>query len=337
MDRPFLPFYFPTNVTMLDDDTSFLKHFSLLLDPHLPCRTFSSATSALECINRQTSMLQDFAEFTSVTEDDLDEHVFFNLSKLRDLIYKPERYSQISVAIIDYDMPEMNGLEVCRNINGVEIKKILLTGKADEKIAVEAFNNGLIHYFVQKSSSNVGEHINDAVKRLQLDYFNDLARPFQIAMTDRKTAFLGDTKFNSRFTGLMQDNKIVEFYLWDNPLGILMLDARGKTHFMFIVPEEVIHTQHDMALACEAPVELLNLLEAGNHAAWFPTPDGYYNNDCMSNWRDYLYPANFTGGAGTNTLCSLVSPAPPHLLDATRIVPFERYMQNFDAGVSPPA
>ena len=306
-----------------------------MLDPQLPCRTFSSATSALECINNRVSAIKDLGEFTSVMDDDLDERVFVNLSKLRDLVYLPERYSHISVAIIDYDMPEMNGLEVCRKINDVEIKKILLTGKADEKIAVEAFNNGLIHHFIQKSNADVDKHVNDAVKKLQLDYFNDLTRPFQIAITDRKTAFLGDDKFSNRFSDLMRENNLVEFYLWDNPMGILMLDARGNTEFMFVVPEEVMRTQYDMALACEAPGELLNLLQDGNHIPCFPTPDGYYSSDCQPNWRDYLYPAEFTCGNGNNNLCSLVSPAPSHLLDTTRIVPFEKYLQNFDAGFSP--
>lgn len=335
MDRPFLPFYFPTNVALLDDDTSFLKHFSLLLDPHLPCRTFSSASSALECINNQSSLIQNYTEIASVTDDE-DERVFFNLSKLRELIHNHERYSQISVAIIDYDMPEMNGLEVCRKINGAGIKKILLTGKADEKIAVEAFNNGLIHHFIQKSSADADKHVNDAVKKLQLDYFNDLAKPFQIAITDGKAAFLGDSKFKTRFSGLIRDNNIIEFYLWDSPMGILMLNAPGNTQFMFVMPEEVMRTQHDMALACEAPRELLNLLEDGKHIPWFPTPDGYYNNDCKSNWRDNLYPVNFTCGPGKGNFCSLVSPPPSPLLSTIKIVPFERYLQNFDAVFSPP-
>jgi len=331
MERLFLPLYFPTNVVLLDDDTNFLKHFSLLLDPRLPCIPFSSATEALERINKQASLLHTIAEVSNVVApDETEELNYVDLNKLSNLVYDNDRFSQIAVAIIDYDMPEMNGLEVCRNIQHKEIKKILLTGKADEKLAVEAFNAGLIHQFIQKGNADVDKHLNSAIETLQYEYFADIASPIHIALIEGTAAFLADSKFKKKLSKLIHDKKIVEFYLWKNPRGLLMLDNLANTEFMFVMSEEVVKTHSDMARSCDAPDELLKLLASGDYVPWFPTPDGHYNSDCQSDWRSYIHEVNFTCGKHMDELCSLVSPAPLDILDGTKILPFQTYLQIFD-------
>lgn len=331
MDRSSLPFYFPTNVVLLDDDTNFLKHFSLLLDPRLPCIPFSSVTSALDHINEQSSLVNNFTEITNVAlPDDTEEHVYVDLKNLCNLVYHDDRFSQITVAIIDYDMPEMNGLEVCRKIHDTGIKKILLTGKADEKIAVEAFNAGLIHQFIQKGNSDADKLLNRAVERLQLEYFTDITSPVHIAITDGTASFLADGEFNRNISKIMRDRKIIEFYLREIPRGLLMLDEDGNTAFMFVMTEEVLDTHYDMAESCEAPGELLELLKSGEFVPWFPTPDGYYTSDCRQNWRDHLHDVNFTCGKNIKNLCSLVSHAPQGTLDTSKIRDFRSYLKTFD-------
>ena len=331
MVRSLLPLYFPTNVVLLDDDTNFLKHFPLLLDPGLPCMSFSSATKALEHINNQESLLYTIAENSNVTApDDTEELSYIDLKKLANLVYENDRFSQITVAIIDYDMPEMNGLEVCRHIQHKEIKKILLTGKADEKLAVEAFNDGLIHQFIQKGNADVDKHLNRAIEKLQIEYFTDITSPIHMALTEGSSAFLADSNLRLNLSKLIQDKNIIEFYLWKSPRGLLMLDDLGNTAFMFVMNEEVLQTHSDMAQACDAPGELLNKLKSGQHVPWFPTPDGYYSNDCQADWRNCLHEVNFTCGKLAKDHCSLVSPAPAGTLDGSKILPFQSYLQTFD-------
>ena len=330
MDRSFLPFYFPTNAVLLDDDPGFLRHFSLLLDPRLPCRTYSSVAKALQTINSQNSMISRFSEFTNVTLlDDVEERVFVDLKKLHALLYDSDRFSHISVVIIDYDMPEMNGIEVCKRIRNPEIKKILLTGKADEKIAVEAFNAGLIDQYIRKSNTEADLQINNAIKKLQMEYFMDITKPVQIVLADSTGLFLSDAKFNSTFSQLLTNNKYIEFYLWEQPKGILMLDARADQGFLFVMPKEVLKTHYEIAKSCDAPAELLPLLNDGTHLAWFPTNDGYYTKDCRSDWRKYIFPVN-TARDSEKFLCAFVNPAPLPILNSAPIQSFNRYLENFD-------
>ena len=330
MDRSFLPFYFPTNAVLLDDDPGFLKHFPLLLAPRLPCRPYSSVNEALQVINAQPSMINRFNEFTNISLlDDMEERVFVDLNKLHRLLYDNNRFSQISVVIIDYDMPEMNGIEVCKRIRNPEIKKILLTGKADEKIAVAAFNAGLIHQYIRKSNSEVDVLLNQAITKLQLEYFMDITKPIQIVLADSTGSFLSDKTFNSAFSALLTDNKYIEFYLWEQPRGILMLDAQAKTGFLFILSKEGMKTQLEIAQACDAPAELLQLINDGNHLAWFPTTDGYYTKDCLRDWRKHIYQAN-TARDDEKFLCSFVKPAPLPALASARIQSFNTYLEIFD-------
>lgn len=331
MDRSFPPFYYPTNVVLLDDDTNFLKHFSLLLDPRLPCRPVSSAAAALEQINGQPSLLHSFTELASVTmSDEAEEHTYVDLNRVHQLVYDNERFSQITVAIIDYDMPEMNGIEVCKKINHPEIKKILLTGKADEKLAVEAFNAGLIHQFIQKGNDNVDKQINQAVEKLQLEYFLDITSTIPTTLANGTVSFLADREFNSKLAKLIHKNRIVELYFWETPRGLLMLDEAGNTEFMFVMSEDVLNTHYDMAHACQAPEELLKYLKDRKHVPWFPTPDGYYSSDCQPDWQNRLHKVDFTCANNEHNYCSLVSPPPLDTLDVSRILPFESYLKTFD-------
>ena len=54
------------------------------------------------------------------------------------------------VAVMDVAMPELNGMEFCRRITDPSIRKIVLTGKADEHVAVKSFNEGLIDRFIRR-------------------------------------------------------------------------------------------------------------------------------------------------------------------------------------------
>ena len=128
----------------------------------------------------------------------------------------------------------------------------------------------------------------------------------------------------------MREKNIIEFYLWENPRGLLMLDELGNAEFLAVMTEEMLNTHYDMAQACEAPEKLLNLLKSGKQVPYFPTADGYYTNECQTDWQDYLHEVNFTCGINENNLCSLVSPATLDSFDDSRIRPFQSYLQSFD-------
>ena len=70
----------------------------------------------------------------------------------------------------------MNGLEFCRNIQNLPIRKIMLTGRADTKLAVEAFNQKIIDKFLLKDvAEEIENTIYDALIEEQKVYFEKLS------------------------------------------------------------------------------------------------------------------------------------------------------------------
>ena len=84
------------------------------------------------------------------------QKICLNIDTHHQQIYNSERFAQISVVITDYAMPEMDGVDFLRQIKHSEIKRILLTGVADEKIAVKAFNWGTYRPFFPEKHSKFG-------------------------------------------------------------------------------------------------------------------------------------------------------------------------------------
>ena len=70
-------------------------------------------------------------------------------------IYNKERFGETSVVVVDFAMPQMNGEEFCRKLGqlkGNSVKIIMLTGEADEEMAVRLFNAGVIDKFLRKGN-----------------------------------------------------------------------------------------------------------------------------------------------------------------------------------------
>ncbi len=306
------PFYFPTCTVLVDDEFSFLSNFSLSLDSRLAFRLFDSARRALACVEAQrqeaAAVEGYFSPISNTTELNPDHVIQVNLPRLYQEIYNPRRFSEISVALVDYAMPEMNGLEFCRHIRRHHIKTILLTGKADEKVAVEAFNEGLIDRFIFKSEGDVGRRVNQAIDELQRVYFQEKCAPLARALTAHALPYLRDERFGELFTRLQEQYQWVEYYLLDCPRGFLLLDQHGRTMLLIVTLPEDLRTHYEIAQDEQAPAALLEVLAQGHHIPFFQTTDGYYQQGYES-WRSDLRPAEIF--RGTNTYVYAVIPNPP--------------------------
>ena len=149
MNRGIRPFYFPTTVAIVDDSPDFLANLSLNLDPTLAFRVFDSPADTLTALTSEQANTPGPERFFSVyqhrEEHSFDHHVIdLNMSRIHREVFNDRRFERYSVVVVDYDMPEIDGLEFCRKLEHFPLRKVLLTGKADEKLAVQAFNEGII-------------------------------------------------------------------------------------------------------------------------------------------------------------------------------------------------
>ena len=72
--------------------------------------------------------------------------------------------------ICDADMPTMEGLEVLTRVSQLqpEIKRLLYTAQEPNRSIVEAFNQGIVHRFIDKSEGQ--EKLKSCVEELLADY-----------------------------------------------------------------------------------------------------------------------------------------------------------------------
>lgn len=77
-----------------------------------------------------------------------------------------ERFGLTRVCVFDYAMLGMDGLQALGELTDHQGGRILLTGQADEHVAVSAFNRGLINQFIAKQAPDISQHLVLVVLRM---------------------------------------------------------------------------------------------------------------------------------------------------------------------------
>lgn len=290
------PYYHPTTVFIIDDNMDFLQNFSLHLDKKLACRLFNSAAEAMLDVENATAT--HLAQATPYWCDECvvprksQNLVEVNLALIAKGMENPDRFAENSVIIIDYDMPFVNGVNFCRMLKNSTAKKILISGVADEKIAVEAFNDGVIDKFLLKSLRNSTSLINDYIFESQNAYFRKKTIPIKdtLALHADVYGFIDDPDFGKLFHGLCESKGIVEYYLTTDPCGFVMLDETAKCCQIIVYSAEELETHADIIQDQHGPAELYTAVKEKTIIPFFSSYDGYYAQN-IYDWRSSVYPA----------------------------------------------
>ncbi|KAB2836909.1 MAG: response regulator [Caedimonadaceae bacterium] len=268
-----LSYFTPTEVVLLDDDIIFLESTELHLTAlNVILKAFNNPLEAIDHIEKHNTVL---------TPKDLD--------KIHLQIYSSNRFKQISTIIVDYDMPGMNGLEVCRQIRSPHIQKIMLTGAATHKIAVDAFNEGLIDQFIQKDDLDALTKLEASIAKAQERYFELKSHDFinQLYIEYPETEVLKDPIFVDFFLNFVQEKQVSEYYLLDTMGSFLFLSDSGNPSALFVFNEEMLETQEDMIPESGRSTDLAQEVYAKKQAICFYPFKNQEKYDPV-NWKNYL-------------------------------------------------
>lgn len=325
------PFHFPTTVAFVDDSATFLSNLCLQLDSQLAFRLFSAPLEALEFVNGQArpgpSDEPLFAPFRDRTDEDVAHQVIaLSVDTVRNQVRNATRFLTTSVVVVDYDMPGMNGLDFCRRITDPAVRKILLTGKADEHIAVQSFNEGIIHRFIRKQDEAAVTKLNRAVRELQSAYFDDVCQSIVDTLADSEYAFLRDEALARRVDELCSSLGIVEHYLSYCPCGLLMFDSAGNSYLLIVHTNESLRGLREIAVVQNAPAAFLAALDSRQSLPHFWHSEGHYPEDCTA-WEQYMYAA--TRFTGRKEYVYAIVPN-PRGLDLDRVLSYDAYLEQLD-------
>ena len=321
--------YFPTHFVFVDDNRSFLETMEQMLTLHGRRGTFiSNARKAKEFFDMHLKSASP-VDLHLYSQEELEKTPSMRLLGvdvygLHKEIYSKNRFDTISTLIVDYDMPGMDGLELLQQVNAPYIKKVLLTGAADESVAIQAFNKGLINQYVRKPQMNFNTFVSQTLEQQERAYFSDISTTFQ----DTIRSYLGypsaisDPAFIAMFYELVKKYNIIEYYLLESRGSYVMLDNEGKHYELFVFMDDQMDMYAEAAADMEGPEDIIQALKERTHGLC------YYNADHptipdVAKWKDFLRPVTKLEGNKQNYYYAVASNQVN--FDPTRIISYKEF------------
>ncbi len=326
--------YSPTTVLLVDDSQKFLTNVTSLLDSKIAIfKTYKDPGAALHFVKNDYKF-NPFTERCLLRPEERQRdtrNIEVDVRAIYQEIYNPNRFMQISIIIVDYQMPGMNGIELCQQINNRYIKKILLTGEADEKIAIDAFNKGIIHKFIRKDAADFSEVLNSAIKELQLEYFQDLSEIVINSITknpEYPNSCLDDPVFTRFFYDLCQKHEFTEYYLVDALGSFLFLDSAGKPSWLAMKDEDNVRgaIMNAEMSDVDVPNSILEPLKKHEKIV-FLFSDEELRKD-PSEWLPYLHSAKKLVGRETYYY-AFIEKAKLYNIHPEKILSYKAYLDQF--------
>jgi len=325
--------YYPTSVFLLDDNRKFLNIIDLHLSKQMPIIFHSSSSEASDFFDKKYEPSYFFEQCISSNEETYIDRFTqsINIRNIHKVIYNPLRFSEVSILVIDYAMPEINGLEFSRHLRQKNplIKIIMLTGEADRVLAIEAFNEGSIDKFIMKSTPNLDEVLLQAIKEQQIKYFFALSEKCfsNIKQSKGILNLLNDPAFIELFSKIYSEYHIAEYYLMDEQGSFLLLTADGHPSWLSIKNEQEINNYYEYGLLEQAPENVINALKTKQGILYFHT-----ENDLQappSAWNKYLHPAKSLVGKETYYYAYIDNPK-AYDIEPDKITSYEQYLDQLD-------
>ncbi|CAA9437874.1 MAG: CheY-like receiver with atypical phosphorylation pocket [uncultured Ramlibacter sp.] len=239
-------FHRPGTVVFLDDDPDYLEMLALVLPRHWHVKLFLRPADCIAHLNQQPPFWEADA-WNQQQLVDLWRGGKPLIPQLLDYWSKyTERYALARVCVVDYSMPGMDGLEVLAELRDWPGARVLLTGQADEQIAVQAFNRGLIEQFIAKQAPDISRRLISAVDHLLTTPHARHAQTWRATLTPQQSALLREPTVGRELVALA-NKRWVEHVVIGAPFGILGLDADGHASWLQLETPDGLHAQAELA------------------------------------------------------------------------------------------
>ena len=294
--------FFPTTIVAIDDNVNFLKSLrDILGSKHITVKGFSDPIEGLNFINE--SSIDNPLAFSDLTVNGDDEtsdwkSILFNINKIHSQIYDINRFSKVSAVIVDYSMPGIDGVELCSQILDPNIQRLLLTGVADEKVAIDAFNNGHINRFTRKSSPDIVEELTQSINRAVQQYFSVYTSDLMKHLPMKDMNNLRDPILANFFYGTCLNRNYIEYYMLDTFGSYLFLREDGQANLLSVMPESEVDRIIEIGIDSEEiSDEVLSGLQSHEYMLVFHSRTGALPP--ITEWDKYLRPARRLEGYQT--------------------------------------
>lgn len=331
--------FHPTTVLLVDDNLNALKALELSLSRNFLITTLNDPNEVIALLNKNWA--QDpftrrcISAKLSIT--DTSPSIDCNVSAIQQELLNQNRFKQVAVVVTDYAMPELNGLELCKKIpagpeHEARIRRIMLTGEAENDLAIEAFHNGYIEAFFKKNDAELKEELEEKIKTMQREYFEDNSVGIVYSLLQdpqNKTRCLIDPAFTNLMNTIVHENNICEYYLIDKQGSFLLLDANAN--MKWLIARNQIGTEQSIKLLEQygATSEIIELIRNQQKLLFVPD-ESLLDKNNLIDWNEFLHPVTKLNGEEEYSY-SLVSKLPNYTINPEKITSLDQFRENEDA------
>lgn len=322
--------YYPTSLLIIDDDPLFLTNLKLCFGRDVAARTFHNPREALTYLHSayksqfvMDQHLVNTSDIDIVRERSFHSTTDINVAAIKEQLYNPHRYRDHAVLIIDYAMPSMTGIDFCRELKGIPIKKILMTGEADNSVAVNAFNEGIIDQFIMKNRPDFLEHLLTIYKQLERQYFQDLSEIIIKNIGANRNNCMNNPQFIHFFNRTCEQHDIREYYLVDDIGSFIMLDNQGHTLLLIVKTDKELQGYYEILRDSEAPQDLQQQVYCRKQTPFFLSETDL--NVSTDQWKRFMHPIKPIPGM-TDQYYALVTDTSRYALNTSNILSYEEYL-----------
>lgn len=259
-------FHRPGTVVFLDDDPDYLEMLALVLPRHWHVKLF---LRPLECIN-YLQQEPPFWEADAWHQQQLVEQWRSGKPLIPQILgywsKYTERYALTRVCVFDYSMPAMDGLTALGELVDWPGSRVLLTGQADEQVAVRAFNRGLIDQFIAKQAPDISRRLIEAVEHLLATPNARHAQIWRATLSPEQNAVLRNATVG-RDLAAFASKRWVEHVVIGEPFGVLGMDAQGHVSWLQLETRDGLKALAELAEIEGVGTEALAGIRAGRQLA----------------------------------------------------------------------
>ena len=238
----------PGGVVFLDDDPDYLDMLGEVMPPAWPVQLFLRPIACIELLQRDAARREQDAWLQQEIIHRWREGALL-IPQILDYWRHDEtaRFALVQVAVVDYAMPAMSGLRMLGELHSWPGSRILLTGRADEQLAVSAFNRGLINQFIPKQSPDLRLCLTGAIEALRHQPDQRCQQIWCATLSPAQLALLADPSIAQALHSLTEQQGWHEHIVIGAPFGMLALNARGQASWLQLETDASLGELAEMA------------------------------------------------------------------------------------------
>lgn len=249
-------------ILFLDDDIDYLDMLGMVVPAHLQIELYSRPHTFIERMREEPARWEaDLSQHLRMIDRWRHGHALLP-QVLHYWAVNPARYQLAQTCVVDYAMPGTNGLQVLDTLLDWPGSRILLTGQADEQIAIQAFNGGLIDQFIPKQTSDITGRLLSALIKLTYTPHPRLNTLWRAVLQPAQQSVLQVPSVAQALQQLAQQ-RWIEYVVLGEPFGVLGLDAQGHCQWLQLEPAHALADMIELAHTAGLDADVMRAMQAG--------------------------------------------------------------------------